>query len=56
MPTAIHLGHLLEYIQTDIWTAVYQKLRGHTCYYVCADDAHAPIMLAAELEGIYPSI
>jgi methionyl-tRNA synthetase len=50
----IHLGHLLEYIQTDIWTR-YQKLRGHTCYYVCADDAHGTaIMLRAEREGITP--
>jgi len=50
----VHLGHLLEYIQTDIW-ARYQKLRGHTCYYVCADDAHGTaIMLRAEREGITP--
>ena len=50
----IHLGHLLEYIQTDIWVR-YQKLRGHTCYYVCADDAHGTaIMLRAEREGITP--
>ena len=48
----IHLGHLLEYIQTDIWVR-YQKLRGHNCYYVCADDAHGTaIMLRAEREGI----
>ncbi len=43
----IHLGHLLEYIQTDIWVR-FQRLLGHTCYYVCADDAHGtPIMLKA---------
>jgi methionyl-tRNA synthetase len=35
----IHLGHLVEYIQTDIWVR-FQKLRGHDCVYVCADDAH----------------
>ena len=51
---SIHLGHLVEYIQTDIW-ARYQKLRGHECYYVCADDAHGTaIMLKAEQQGITP--
>ncbi|WP_374757615.1 methionine--tRNA ligase [Jeongeupia sp. HS-3] len=51
---AIHLGHLVEYIQTDIWTR-FQKMRGHTCHYVCADDTHGtPIMLRAEKEGITP--
>jgi len=50
----IHLGHLVEYIQTDIW-ARFQRLRGHEAYYVCADDAHGtPIMLRAQLEGISP--
>jgi len=50
----IHLGHLVEYIQTDIWVR-FQKLRGHECYYVCADDAHGtPIMLRAQSEGITP--
>jgi len=50
----IHLGHLLEYIQTDIWVR-YQKMRGENCYYVCADDAHGTaIMLRAEREGISP--
>lgn len=50
----IHVGHLVEYIQTDIW-ARFQKMRGHICYYVCADDAHGtPIMLRAEQEGISP--
>ncbi|MDX1812659.1 MAG: methionine--tRNA ligase, partial [Gammaproteobacteria bacterium] len=50
----IHLGHLVEYIQTDIW-ARYQRLRGNECYYVCADDAHGtPIMLHAEKRGITP--
>ncbi len=50
----IHLGHLVEYIQTDIW-ARFQRLRGNTCYYVCADDAHGtPIMLRAQQDGISP--
>ncbi len=50
----IHIGHLVEYIQTDVW-ARFQRLRGHTCYYVCADDAHGtPIMLRAEQEGVTP--
>ena len=50
----IHLGHLLEYIQTDIWSR-FQKARGHQCYYVCADDAHGtPIMLKAQQQGITP--
>jgi len=50
----IHIGHLVEYIQTDIW-ARFQKMRGHNCYYVCADDAHGtPIMLRARQEGITP--
>ncbi len=50
----IHLGHLVEYIQTDIW-ARFQKMRGHECYYVCADDAHGtPIMLRARQDGITP--
>ena len=50
----IHLGHLVEYIQTDIW-ARFQRLRGNHCYYVCADDAHGtPIMLRARQDGITP--
>jgi methionyl-tRNA synthetase len=50
----IHIGHLVEYIQTDIWVR-FQKLRGHNCLYVCADDAHGtPIMLRARQEGITP--
>ncbi|PCD00313.1 methionine--tRNA ligase [Halopseudomonas pelagia] len=49
---SIHLGHMLEYIQTDIWVR-FQKLRGNQCIYVCADDAHgSAIMLRAEKEGI----
>jgi len=51
---SIHLGHLVEYIQTDIWVR-FQKMRGHECYYVCADDAHGTaIMLKAEQLGISP--
>lgn len=51
---AIHLGHLVEYIQTDIWVR-FQKQRGHKCIYVCADDAHGtPIMLKADQLGISP--
>lgn len=51
---AIHLGHLVEYIQTDVW-ARFQRLRGNKCYYVCADDAHGtPIMLRARADGISP--
>ncbi len=51
---SIHIGHLVEYIQTDIW-ARFQKMQGNECYYVCADDAHGtPIMLRAQNEGITP--
>ena len=51
---SIHLGHLVEYIQTDIWVR-YQKMQGHHVHYVCADDTHGtPIMLRAEKEGITP--
>jgi methionyl-tRNA synthetase len=51
---SIHLGHLVEYIQTDIWVR-FQKMQGHTVHYVCADDTHGtPIMLRAEKEGIAP--
>jgi methionyl-tRNA synthetase len=51
---SIHLGHMVEYIQTDIWSR-FQKLQGYECYYVCADDAHGtPIMLRARGEGIEP--
>ena len=50
----IHLGHLVEYIQTDIW-ARFQRLCGHRAYYVCAEDTHGtPIMLKARTEGIEP--
>jgi methionyl-tRNA synthetase len=50
----LHLGHILEAIQTDVWVR-FQKLRGHECHYVCADDTHGtPIMLKAQSEGITP--
>jgi methionyl-tRNA synthetase len=49
-----HMGHLVEYIQTDIWVR-FQKLRGHNCIYVCASDSHGtPIMLKARELGITP--
>ena len=51
---SIHLGHLVEYIQTDIWVR-FQQMRGHDCRYFCADDTHGTaIMLRAEAEGITP--
>lgn len=51
---SIHLGHLVEYIQTDIWVR-FHKMQGHTVHYVCADDTHGtPIMLRAEKEGMTP--
>lgn len=51
---AIHMGHLVGYIQADIWVR-FQKMSGHDCVYVCADDAHGtPIMLKAEQNGITP--
>ncbi|MBQ9432277.1 MAG: methionine--tRNA ligase [Kiritimatiellae bacterium] len=50
----IHLGHLVEYVQTDFWVR-FQKMRGHRCVYVCADDTHGtPIMVRARKEGITP--
>ncbi len=50
----IHLGHMLEYIQTDIWVR-FQQSRGNQCSYVCADDAHGTaIMLRAQKEGVTP--
>jgi methionyl-tRNA synthetase len=51
---AIHLGHMLEYIQTDIW-ARFQRAQGHECYFAWADDAHGtPVMLWARAEGKPP--
>jgi methionyl-tRNA synthetase len=50
----IHIGHLVEYVQTDIWVR-FQRMRGHEVHYVGADDTHGtPIMLRAEKEGITP--
>ena len=51
---AIHIGHLVEYLQTDFWVR-FQKMRGNNCIYVCADDTHGtPIMVRARKEGITP--
>jgi methionyl-tRNA synthetase len=51
---SIHLGHLVEYIQTDIWVR-FQKMLAHEVHYVCADDTHGtPVMLRADKEGITP--
>jgi methionyl-tRNA synthetase len=53
---SLHLGHMLGYVQTDIWVR-FQRLRGHRCLYVCASDAHGtPTMLRAEQEGIAPEV
>ena len=50
----IHLGHMLEHIQADIWVR-FQRMRGNEIYFVCADDAHGtPIMLKADQMGISP--
>jgi len=51
---SFHIGHIMEYIQADIWVR-FQRMQGHTVHFVCADDAHgAPIMLKAETEGVTP--
>ncbi|MFN9504922.1 MAG: class I tRNA ligase family protein, partial [Rubrivivax sp.] len=51
---AFHIGHMMEYIQADIWVR-FQRMQGHTVRFVCADDAHgAPIMIAAEKAGLTP--
>lgn len=51
---SIHLGHLVEYIQTDIW-ARFQRMRGNECYFMCADDTHGtPVMISARKQGISP--
>ena len=51
---SIHMGHLVEYLQTDIWVR-FQKLRGHHCTYVCASDSHGtPVMLNARELGVTP--
>jgi methionyl-tRNA synthetase len=54
--SSLHLGHVLEYVQTDVWVR-FQRLRGHRCLYVCASDAHGtPTMLRAEQEGTTPDV
>jgi methionyl-tRNA synthetase len=51
---SLHIGHIMEYIQADIWVR-FQRMQGHEVHFVCADDAHgAPIMLKAQAEGITP--
>ena len=51
---SIHLGHMLEHIQADVWVR-YQRMRGHEVNFICADDAHGtPIMLKAQQLGISP--
>mgnify|MGYP003346678260 CR=1 FL=1 len=51
---SFHIGHIMEYIQADIWVR-FQRMRGHEVHFVCADDGHgAPIMLKAQAEGITP--
>ncbi|MGH8705520.1 MAG: class I tRNA ligase family protein, partial [Burkholderiales bacterium] len=51
---SFHIGHIMEYMQADIWVR-FQRMRGHEVHFVCADDAHgAPIMLKAEEEGLAP--
>ncbi|MBP6622622.1 MAG: class I tRNA ligase family protein, partial [Alcaligenes sp.] len=52
---SFHIGHIMEYIQADIWVRS-MRMSGHTVHFVCADDAHgAPIMLKAESAGITPA-
>jgi methionyl-tRNA synthetase len=54
--SSLHLGHVVEYVQTDVWVR-FQRLRGHRCLYVCASDAHGtPTMLRAEQEGTAPDV
>src|SRR5947199_7192888 len=49
-----HIGHVMEYIQADIWVR-FQRMQGHEVHFCCADDAHgAPIMLKAEEQGVTP--
>jgi methionyl-tRNA synthetase len=53
---AFHIGHIMEYIQADIWVR-FQRMQGHEVHFVGADDAHgAPIMLAAEKAGKSPEV
>jgi methionyl-tRNA synthetase len=51
---ALHIGHIIEAVQTDIWTR-FQRMQGHDCIYVCAEDTHGtPVMIKAEAEGVTP--
>src|SRR5690242_4159299 len=51
---SLHLGHIVELTQSDIWVRM-QRLLGHTCYFICGEDAHGtPMMLNAEKQGIEP--
>jgi len=51
-----HIGHIMEYLQADIWVR-FQRMHGHDVHFVCADDSHgAPIMLKAEAEGVTPQV
>src|SRR5476651_188310 len=51
---SFHIGHIMEYIQADIWVR-FQRMQGNAVHFVCADDAHgAPIMIAAEKAGLTP--
>lgn len=51
---SLHLGHIIEAVQTDVWVR-FQKMQGHSCLYVCAEDTHGtPIMIRAQSEGIRP--
>ncbi|MFZ9993999.1 MAG: class I tRNA ligase family protein, partial [Steroidobacteraceae bacterium] len=50
----LHLGHIIEAVQTDIWVR-FQKMQGHQCLYVCAEDTHGtPVMIKAQAEGLAP--
>ena len=51
---SLHLGHIIETVQTDIWVR-FQRMQGHDCIYVCAEDTHGtPVMIKAQAEGITP--
>jgi methionyl-tRNA synthetase len=51
---ALHLGHIIETVQTDIWVR-FQRMQGHDCLYVCAEDTHGtPVMIKAQAEGVTP--
>src|SRR4029079_16220193 len=51
---SLHLGHIIETVQTDIWVR-FQRMQGHDCIYVCAEDTHGtPVMIKAQAEGVTP--